>query len=105
MRDGPVAGDVDGDGIADLVLCPAEAVGTSANEVAELHVLRGSRPDGLKVTNSFRVKLDYAIHPDTRLGLVDLEGKGKISIAGFGPSKSAQATGVYIRHLNSAGEK
>jgi hypothetical protein len=99
MRDGPVAGDVDGDGIADLLVCPNEAVGTSANEVAELHVLRGSRPGGLSLANSFRVKLDYAIHYDTRLGLVDLEGKGRVSIAGFGPSKSAQATGVYIRHF------
>jgi glyoxylase-like metal-dependent hydrolase (beta-lactamase superfamily II) len=84
MRDGPTAGDWNGDGIADIATVSSQGA----------VILLGS-PQGLGPQRVVRIKLDYSPHFDTRLGLADFSADGRLDLAGWGPSP-VQAVGVYI---------
>jgi len=86
LRDGPTAGDFNGDVVADLI------VGASQKKQAIIFL---GGPGGLTPQRKVVVDLDYAIHFDTRLGLADFNGDGKPDLASFGSSPTG-APGVYI---------
>jgi glyoxylase-like metal-dependent hydrolase (beta-lactamase superfamily II) len=86
-RDGPTVADVNGDGIPDVILGMKSKPG--------LAILTGRRADGLSPGRIEFVKLDYTPHFDTRLGVADFSGNGRIGLAGFGPAATG-AVGVYI---------
>jgi hypothetical protein len=94
LRDGPTVGDWNGDGIADLVV---------ANEQGKEAVVFLGGKAGLSAKNTSRVKLDYRIHYDTRLGVGDFAGSGHLDLAGFGHSETG-APGVYV-WLQPSGSK
>jgi glyoxylase-like metal-dependent hydrolase (beta-lactamase superfamily II) len=87
LRDGPTVGDWNGDGIADLVV--------SNEQGKEAVIFLGAKGEGLNPKNTARVKLDYRIHYDTKLGLGEFGGKGRLGLAGFGHSETG-APGVYV---------
>ena len=87
LRDGPTVTDYNGDGIDDLIL--------GNGQRQDVLIVPGSHA-GLTRQNDIHVKLDYRMHFDTKLGIIDLDGKGKKSIAGFGYS-AVGASGIYIK--------
>lgn len=84
---GPTAADLTGDGIADLIIGQAQH--------QEVLIIPGSK-SGLELKNALHLKLDYRLNSNSTLSVLDLEGNGKRSIAGFGTSPVG-AAGVYIR--------
>lgn len=88
IRDGPTVGDFIGDGIDDLVV--------GAGQGKQVLILPGSKTGGLDSRRIIHVMLDYRIHYDTKLAVLDLDGNGKKALAGFGFS-DVGAGGVYIR--------
>ncbi|HET6250866.1 MAG TPA: MBL fold metallo-hydrolase [Tepidisphaeraceae bacterium] len=88
IRDGPTVADYTGDGIDDLIL------GHSQRE--DVLIIPGSKMAGLDRKKDIRVKLDYRLHYDTKIGLINLDGKGRKAIASFGTSLVG-AGGIYIR--------
>jgi glyoxylase-like metal-dependent hydrolase (beta-lactamase superfamily II) len=95
LRDGTTVGDFNGDGTADLVI--------SAAQDTKATILLGSSPGGLSPQRKVVVELDYAIHHDTKLGLADFSGRGRMELAGFGAS-AVKVPGVYIRLDPAAAE-
>jgi hypothetical protein len=93
IRDGPTVADYNGDGIDDLIL------GHSQRE--DVLIIPGSRAAGLDRKNDIHIKLDYRLHYDTKIGLLDLDGSGRKSIAGFGYSLVG-AGGIYVRLPDAA---
>jgi hypothetical protein len=87
-RDGPTVADFNGDAMADLILC-------STDKEPGACVLTGSPADGLSPQRSVFIKLDYVPHHDTRFGVADFNGDGRVDLAGFGRSPTG-AVGVYI---------
>ena len=87
LRDGPTVADTNGDGIPDVILTTKSKPG--------LMILTGAAADGLSPRRTVSIKLDYTPHFDTRLGVGDFTGDGRIGLAGFGPSPTG-AVGVYI---------
>jgi hypothetical protein len=87
-RDGPTVADFNGDGVADLLLCTRDKQTT-------VDILIGSPADGLSPKRAISVKLDDALHFDTRFGVADFNADGRLDLAGFGRSPTG-AVGVYI---------
>ncbi len=88
-RDGPTVADFNGDGVADLILL-------ARDKPPGVRILAGSPTGGLSPKRVVAVKLDYEPHFDTRLGVADFNGDGRLDLAGFGRSPTG-AVGVYIR--------
>jgi glyoxylase-like metal-dependent hydrolase (beta-lactamase superfamily II) len=88
IRDGPSVADFNGDGIDDLIL------GHSQRQ--DVLIIPGSRGTGLDRKNDIHIRLDYRLHFDTKLGVLDLDGSRRKSIASFGHSLVG-AGGIYIR--------
>jgi hypothetical protein len=87
IRDGPTVADFTGDGIDDLILGHAQR--------QNIVIIPGSKT-GLDRAHSLHQKVDYRLHYDTKIGVLDLDGKRAKSIADFGTS-AVGASGVYIR--------
>ena len=87
-RDGPTVADFNGDGALDLILC-------AKDKPPGARILLGSPSDGLNPQRVLAVPLDYVPHFDTRFGVADFNGDGRLDLAGFGPSPTG-AVGVYI---------
>jgi glyoxylase-like metal-dependent hydrolase (beta-lactamase superfamily II) len=87
IRDGPTVADYNGDGIDDLILGHAQR--------QNIVIVPGSK-SGLDRAHSLHQKVDYRLHYDTKIGVLDLYGKGTKSIADLGIS-TVGASGVYIR--------
>jgi hypothetical protein len=87
-RDGPTVADFNGDGTVDLILC-------AKDKPLGVHILLGSPSDGLNPQRVLAVPLDYVPHFDTRVGVADFNGDGRLDLAGFGQSPTG-AVGVYI---------
>ncbi len=88
IRDGPTVGDFTGDGIDDLIV--------GAGQGKAVLILPGGKGGGLDSKRVIHLALDYHIHYDTKLALLDLDGHGTKGLAGFGFS-DVGAGGVYIR--------
>ena len=88
IRDGPTVADYNGDGIDDLI------IGHSQRQ--EVMIIPGSRGTALDRKNDIHVKLDYRLHYDTKMGVLDLMGDGQKSIVSLGTS-IVGAGGVYVR--------
>lgn len=87
-RDGPTTADFNGDGVADLIL-------GAQDKRPGACILAGSPVDGLSPRRIVPVKLDYVPHFDTRFGVADYNGDGRLDLAGFGRSPTG-AVGVYV---------
>lgn len=87
-RDGPTVADFNGDHVVDLVL-------SSRDTPSGVRILTGSPADGLNHQRVVSIKLDYVPHFDTRFGVGDFNGDGRLDLAGFGRSPTG-AVGVYI---------
>jgi hypothetical protein len=87
-RDGPTVADWDGDGIPDLLL-------TKRDQPPGVCLLRGAPSDGLNPQRVVTLRLDYVPHFDTRFGVADFSGDGRLDLAGFGPSPVG-AVGCYV---------
>jgi hypothetical protein len=87
-RDGPTVADFNADGAADLILC-------AKDKPPGVRILLGSPSDGLNPQRVVTVNLDYVPHFDTRFGVADFNGDGRLDLAGFGQSPTG-AVGVYI---------
>jgi hypothetical protein len=87
-RDGPTVTDFNGDGTADLIL-------SARDKPRGARILLGSPSDGLNPQRTVAVPLDYVPHFDTRFGVADFNGDGRLDLAGFGQSPTG-AVGVYI---------
>ena len=96
-RDGPTVADFNGDGVADLILC-------TRDKQPGVRILAGSPADGLSPQRIVSVKLDYVPHFDTRFGVADYNGDGRLDLAGFGRSPTG-AVGVYIWLQPESGAK
>ncbi len=92
IRDGPTVADFNNDGIDDLIIGHAQR--------PNILILPGSKT-GLDPAHPLHQKVDYRIHYDTKLAILDLDGTGRKSIAGFGIS-TVGAPGIYIRLPDSA---
>lgn len=88
IRDGPTVADYTGAGVDDLIL------GHSQRQ--DVMIIPGSKSAGLDRKNAIHIKLDYRLNYDTKIGVLDLDGNGHKSIAGFGNS-SVGAGAVYVR--------
>jgi hypothetical protein len=80
--------DWNGDGTADLFL-------QQSDKENGVRILFGAANGGLAADRQTAVRLDYAPHFDTRIGVVDFNGDGFPDVAGFGTAKTG-ATGVYL---------
>jgi len=87
-RDGPTVADFNGDSTVDLILC-------AKDKPPGVRILLGSPSDGLNPQRVLPVPLDYVPHFDTRIGVADFNGDGRLDLAGFGQSPTG-AVGVYI---------
>jgi hypothetical protein len=87
-RDGAKVADWNGDGIPDLFLC-------QRGQQPGVCIFTGLSTDGLNPRRKVFVKLDYVPHFDTRFGVADFNGDGRVDLAGFGRSPTG-AVGVYI---------
>jgi len=87
-RDGPTVADFNNDGNVDLILC-------TKDKRSGVRILLGSPSDGLNPQRVLAVPLDYVPHFDTRVGVADFNGDGRLDLAGFGQSPTG-AVGVYI---------
>jgi hypothetical protein len=87
LRDGPTVGDFNGDGAADVVI--------AAGQGTQAIVLLGAA-DGLNPKRTVVVSLDFILHHDTKLGLGDFTGTGKVAVAAFGTS-AVGVPGVYVK--------
>ena len=87
-RDGPTVADWNGDGNADLIL-------TKRGNEGGVYILTGSAADGLSPNRVVSIQLDYVPYYDSRLGVADFTGDGRLGLAGFGRSQTG-AMGVYI---------
>jgi len=87
-RDGPTVADWNGDGAADVILFKRD-------KPPGVCILTGSPADGLSPQRVVTVPLDYVPHFDTRFGVADFTGDGRLGLAGWGPSPTG-GVGVYI---------
>ncbi len=76
------------DGIDDLILGHAQR--------QNILIVPGSKA-GLDRAHSIHLKVDYRLHYDTKIGVLDMDGKGTKAIADMGTSVVG-ASGVYIQN-------
>jgi hypothetical protein len=91
LRDSPVVADWDGDGVDDLIV--------GKGQDRRILVLRGGR-EGLDLSRSLTIPLDYRLHYETGLYVGDFDGDRRPDIAAFGDTNTGVGAGgppsVYL---------
>jgi glyoxylase-like metal-dependent hydrolase (beta-lactamase superfamily II) len=91
LRDTPPVADWDGDGVDDLIV--------GKGQEYQVHILRGGR-DGLDLSRSLTIPLDFRLHFETGLHVDDFDGDSRVDLAAFADTKTGVGAGgplsVYI---------